>query len=74
MATTTKELVSELEKLPKSLARDSLIARAQRGDYHCFRSQLELPKTALVLDLRAAGFEDLEKRAANGEFDERPGQ
>lgn len=74
MATTKKELVDELEKLPVSKMRDRIIQRAKHDIYHCFRSPLVAPKMTLVNDLNDADLKDLAKRVMDGEFDERPGE
>ena len=43
--------------------------RAREGYYGDFTSSLAMPITQLVLDLRAAGKEELARRAMDGEFD-----
>ena len=53
-------------------ARDEIVERARRGDFHCFKSALDAPKIALVNALRAGGFADLAQCAENGAWDEAP--
>lgn len=69
---TRETLVAELRKLPRTIWRDVVIRRAERGSYHDFDSHLALPKVELVRDLDRAGFRGLAERARAGEFDERP--
>lgn len=68
--TGTPLLIEELERLPLSAARSTLLSRARRRLYHCFRSPIATPKMKLVDDLRAFGFTDIAGRAALGAFDD----
>lgn len=43
--------------------------RAKSGYYSDYESPLTFPIAELVKDLRAAGYPDLARRAADGEFD-----
>ena len=72
--TSTARLVEALEALPKSAMRDRVLQRARYLDYHDFRSEAyDMPKVALVTDLRALGTAEaqvLAGRVMEGEFDE----
>jgi hypothetical protein len=68
---TKDTLVAELEKLPASKHRDTIIARAKAGTYHDFESEVDLPKIMLVTDLRRAGFDELAQQVMNGAFDDK---
>jgi hypothetical protein len=48
---------------------EAMAKQAEAGHYDDFESPLEAPCVQLVRDLRAAGAEDLAKRAMNGEWD-----
>lgn len=48
---------------------EDMARKAEAGHYDDFESELEAPCVTLVRDLRAAGAEDLAKRAMNGEWD-----
>jgi hypothetical protein len=69
MDTCTKKLVEALETLPQSFNRDELIRRAKKDRFHDFKSDSATPCVDLVMQLRAAGFEEMAKRAMEGEFD-----
>ena len=67
---TMVELVEELERLPRCVVRDAILARAREGAYHDFKSELPAPKVQCVEDLRRGGYKELAKRVIDGEFDE----
>lgn len=62
----TKE---RLERDLRAEGLDNLADLAAKGTFDDFESYLTFPSTALVLALAAAGRPDLEKRAADGEWD-----
>lgn len=66
--TSTQVLVKALEAESNPALAD-IIYKAKRHHYNEFKSDLVTPIIALVDDLRAAGFQELAQRAANGEFD-----
>jgi hypothetical protein len=70
MSSTKVELVEILARRPQSAARDVIITKARRGDYHDFESRQDAPKLALVAALRASGDGDLAARAIEGEWGE----
>jgi hypothetical protein len=72
MGDTKTTLVQRLGERPASPARDALIARCARGEFHCFESWHATPKVLLVGELEALGFHDLAALVKDGEFDEPP--
>jgi len=70
MGTTKKDLLEDLWRKPYSLARTTILRRAERGYYHDFDSPLATPKVQLVTELRAAGFEDLAQKTIDGAYDD----
>lgn len=75
---TRTDLVMELEALlpgcgaMKAVRVNAIIARARRGDFHCFKSPYDVPKVELVNALRTASLNALARRVIAGEFDETP--
>lgn len=65
--------MSTKEKLVAALteanAPQSMINKARVGYYDDFESSIATPIQSLVLDLRAAGLNDLAARAMDGDFD-----
>lgn len=65
--------MSTKEKLISALtnagAPQSMVNKARAGYYDDFESPIATPITSLVLDLRAAGLNDLAVRAMDGDFD-----
>jgi len=70
MGTTKKELIEDLRKKPFTLKREFIMNRARKGIYHDFDTPLAAPKTELVHDLRAAGYDDLARAAMEGAYDD----
>jgi hypothetical protein len=75
--TATERLIRALASLPAGAPRDRLIEDARAGEFHDFRSSLDMPKRALVDrldDYRGRPGEMvahlLAERVKNGEFDE----
>jgi hypothetical protein len=62
----TKE---KLSAVLRDAGLNEMSARAAVGYYDDYESELATPCIQLVTDLRAAGREDLAKRAMNGEWD-----
>lgn len=48
---------------------DRIIRLARQGRYDDYESELVNPISTLINDLRAVGYNDLAKRAIDGEFD-----
>lgn len=69
---TRTDLVTILERYPTSPARDRIIERAKRGDYHDWESDFDLPKSELVRDLTQAELLEVRARVIRGDFDEEP--
>lgn len=71
-ATTDQRLydvfIADLMKEKKTTARDNIEKKAVAKLYHDYGPSA-FPKTLLVNDLYVAGFKDMSKRAANGEYD-----
>lgn len=65
--------MSTKEKLTTALieagAPESMVNKARMGYYDDFESTIATPIQSLVLDLRAAGLNDLAARAMDGGFD-----
>lgn len=80
MASTKVELVALLMEKQKAAKKRShnlayVITRAQAGKYHCWESDLDMPKVQLVADLKAVRHIDLDEvvqLVIDGEFDEDP--
>jgi hypothetical protein len=70
---TRVHLVAELEKIePRTPAIEEMINEARAGEYHDYKNQkYSCGKIEAVKKLSRAGLEDLARRVANGEFDER---
>lgn len=65
------ELVTELEKLPKSDQINLMIKEAKAGEYHDYKNVKYIcGKMESSQRLRRLGFNDLAKRIEQGEFDE----
>jgi hypothetical protein len=63
---TTVRLARALEA---ALLPVEMVRRARAGYYHDFLSELAMPETQLVADLRAHGQHALARRVIDGEFD-----
>jgi hypothetical protein len=55
--------------LREAAAPQAMIERAANGYYGDFTSPLPFPISQLVKDARAAGLDDIARRAMDGEFD-----
>ena len=64
--TAKEKLVAALREAEAS---DTMIEYAQSGGYDDFESDSATPIMDLVRDCRNAGFDDIARRARNGEFD-----
>ena len=70
---TRIHLVEELEKLPPTPEILEIIREAQAGEYHDYKNKkYDCGKQAVYGKLKAIGLNDLAKRVAEGEFDEKP--
>lgn len=67
---TQTTLIEDLRQKPDSHARNLLMERAERGDYHDVKSQLPMQKILLHRDLVMAGLDDLAEKVFEGEYDE----
>lgn len=75
--TTTEDLPKRLFEIikakgghPRAWEIGSIVARAQTGYYHDFRSDLEMPKRQLAQDLFEVGLNKVAKDVINGMYDE----
>ncbi len=66
----SKKLVADLEKHPFSKQRNEIIEKAKQGYYSDFKSRIPMPKIQLVLDLNAAGLEQLAEQTTDGKYDD----
>lgn len=65
------ELVTELEKVPKTPLVEQIIAEAKAGEFHDYKNEKYVcGKVAAVGFLREAGLDDLAKQVIDGEYDE----
>lgn len=51
---------------------DKILAEAEAGDYHDYKSKYTLPKVRLVMHLEEVELNDLADRVRDGDFDEEP--
>jgi hypothetical protein len=65
MEPTTEKLAKALEE---AKAPPAMIQKAREGYYDDYKSPLGGPIGQLVMDARAAGLADIERRAKDGEF------
>jgi len=72
MPGTLTRLVRDLRCKPDDGFRDEMIAAAEAGRWHDYRSPLGMPKIALDAELRRAGYEDLSRRCRQGDYDDEP--
>jgi hypothetical protein len=73
MASTDVELVEELKKHERTNPVEIrlIIQKAKKGHYHDLKSNMVLPKIALIRELRSVNLTALADRVIGGEFDER---
>ena len=73
MADTRVDLVQDLQKKKSGPKRRKLIEQALKGDFHDFKStRHKVPKLALAIELRKAGYHDLYQNTLDGKYDEDP--
>lgn len=63
-----QEFIIDLQKQPKTKTRDVIEKRAVRYMYHDFGPS-DFPKLLLLANLRQAGYSDMLKKAADGDYD-----
>lgn len=61
--------VDDLEKKPDDRHRRHIEKQLKRKYYHDFESPVAGPKMLMIEDLQAAGYEDMVKRACEGDYD-----
>ena len=70
---TMIELVSELEKLPQTVAVKNLIKEAKAGEFHDYKAtKYPFPKSILTKKLGDLNLFKLRNEVMNGEYDEEP--
>lgn len=65
-------LAADLERKPRDTFRDELLVNVRANRYHDFKSDVAMPKVALVQDLLRYGYRDLAHKAMRGEYDDTP--
>ena len=68
---TQHNLIADLKEY--SLVRygtNTIIERAENGDYHDFKSEIPMPKMMLFRDLKLIGLDDLAEKSMAGNYDE----
>lgn len=68
------KLIKAIEAKPASSLRDEMLKHVKAFEYHDFKSDRPFPKMQLFVDLGLLGWEDLQDLAANGEYDDKPGE
>lgn len=70
---TSIDLVKILHERNQNRRYDNLISLAAKNHYHCFKSEIAMPKTELINDLSVfPELSDISKMVKYGEFDESP--
>lgn len=69
MTSAKQRLAAAIRKARPNGSLEAMAKRAEKGHYDDFESPLAAPITQLVMELKAAGEDDLAKRAMEGEFD-----
>jgi len=62
-------LLHDLDSQPQSDARDLLIKQVKKGMYSDFASPLTFPALTLISKLNELGYQDMVKKATNGDYD-----